>query len=98
MSMHPDYLDGMRAFDRGEPLDPAQRSQWRRGWSRARANAADKARAMLQQMRNDTVRASEREELGVLMDLGDVALVDVMTQPPEWLEAMGFTYLAAYRK
>lgn len=40
--MNPDYLAGMRAFSRGEPFDPKQRGQWRRGWERACENALDK--------------------------------------------------------
>lgn len=48
MGLNADYLDGMRAFDAGQPFDPKQRGQWRRGYERARENGLRNAKAWAQ--------------------------------------------------
>lgn len=96
--MNPDYKDGLRAYDRGELFDPAQRGQWRRGWLQAQENHAARVRAVLKGMAQECVRADHREELQLVADQPDNTLLMIMSTPPEMLEPLGFTYLAHYRK
>lgn len=96
-AMHPDYLDGLRAWDRGEPFDPSWRAQKRRGWSQARENAGEKAAQLIRQAADSTVRLSERGELlHVCTDLQPGTIADLMRLPSDMLEAMGYGTLARY--
>jgi hypothetical protein len=87
--MHPDYKEGLQAWDAGAALDPAWPSQKRRGWERARERTAELARFWCQDVLRNTVRASERAAAESLLNATDQDLAEVFRQPPHVLEMMG---------